>query len=187
MTSRRTIRSTASLIAMTGASASLLAAPVAADHGDNSSSLSRERDNNQQEVDATNLSEAGELACKHGASELDRTEIEMSNGDSDLHCIDANYGHDVWVGLTNCDKAAYLYTRCDQYITRFNYNVSGPNPSEAEKPLWKSTGCHEFGHTSSVGHRSAASDTDENSCMRNDSYFPTQFDSHDFSSIGGDN
>lgn len=167
------------------ATSGALAPPALANHGDNATST-LDRDNNQQEVDTYLLSDAGQLACSSGKAALDASEISMSLGGSDIHCFDRNYGDVGWFGQTVCTDRAYTLNRCDQYSVRFNYFYLGTNPTTAERNTWKSVGCHEFGHTASIGHRTAASDPDINSCMRTDNYGPLNFDSHDIDEINAD-
>jgi hypothetical protein len=48
----------------------------------------------------------------------------------------------------------------------------------------RSLGCHEFGHTGSIGHRSNSNDTDNNSCMHS-GIWPETYDSYDINAING--
>lgn len=172
---------------------SLAAAPALADHGDSGSSL-KERDNNDQAVALVDLTEVGHLACMQGWLELDRTEISVSEGTGDIYCYDASYGASGWAGETYCRKGAYHPAKCDEFSISFNYyynQQSGSNTTvdtDWETKMWKSTGCHEFGHTSSVGHRFGPDDTDNNSCLRTQvSPNRPTYDSHDIGAINGDN
>jgi hypothetical protein len=45
------------------------------------------------------------------------------------------------------------------------------------------TGCHEFGHTAGLGHRTHTTDTDDNSCMQQGRYISGSFDAHDLDAI----
>lgn len=155
---------------------------ASAEHGSNL----RDRDNNSQAVDKYMLSDAGIIACDQGTQELERSEISMSVGSTDIHCYDANYGNTDWVGETQCTVISYDL-KCDQYSVRFNYYHWGTNPDDFERQLWKSVGCHEFGHTSSVGHRFPINDGGQLSCMRNGASSQWQtFDDHDIETIDQD-
>jgi hypothetical protein len=76
-----------------------------------------------------------------------------------LHVRDASYTNN-WYGNSSCTDRKWTNGRCD----------------------WMSLGCHEFGHTADLGHRYRNTDTDNNSCMR-DEIWPVHFDSHDIDSI----
>lgn len=49
------------------------------------------------------------------------------------------------------------------------------------------TGCHEFGHTGGLGHRTSQTDTDNNSCMRSPSDGRRYYDQHDLNAISSNN
>jgi hypothetical protein len=153
-----------------------------ADHGGSGSSLTN-RDNNDHDFDSNSLEPESQLACSHGKSQMgSQTEVRVAVGSSDVHCFDADYGNTTWVGTTSCTSLTWNHTRCDQYRINFNtHHIISNN-------LWKSAGCHEVGHTSSVGHRTAASDPNSPySCMRAAvGSNRTTYDSHDITEINND-
>jgi hypothetical protein len=169
-----------------GLTAAAPAYPALADH---ESSPLENRDNNSQEFDSHSLSTQSQLACSHGKAQLgDQTEISVSVGDADVHCYDQNLGTSLG-GTTSCPDTT-IFGRCDHYRVTFNTYFQTTNPlTDAQ---WKSIGCHEMGHTSSVDHRTAASDPNSPySCLRNGADqaaagYPTTYDSHDVTAINSD-
>lgn len=162
-------------------SASLATASPAS--GDHQSSLTN-RDNNEHGYTMYDLTDKGALACSHGMAQIgDQTEIQSNDGGGDVRCYDYDNGAGTWFGLTNCDEFTLLLNRCDIYDVRFNtYYLYASNDT------WKSIGCHEIGHTSSVGHRVASSDPNAPySCMRSSAAASrTTYDSHDVTAINAD-
>lgn len=142
------------------------AMPAYANHQGNSTALMN-RDNNTQDVEEYNLTNAGRVACRHGDAQLERSEIATQAGTTDIHCHDGSYVTD-WIGQTYCQAANWNGTRCDHYNVTFNYYYNGgTNPdTTVENYLWMNAGCHEFGHTSSIGHISSVDDPILGSCMQ---------------------
>ncbi len=139
---------------------SLLVTSTAIAHHDDGPRL-RTRDNNTQEYEHVNLTSAGEIACDWGATQLGRSEIIMSQGDNDIHCHDMNSADSAraWV---ECTSTVWWNRRCDHYRIEFNLRGMDTTPdSNSERNFWRAVGCHELGHTGSIGH------VDSNqTCMR---------------------
>ncbi|WP_328400126.1 hypothetical protein OHS70_23370 [Streptomyces sp. NBC_00390] len=133
-------------------------------------------DNRSQAVKGFSLTSNGTTAMNHGKAQLEKSVITTSWGDGDIRVYDANYGDNGWHGSTDCVDWNAFMTSCDVMRVRFN-QYQYKSYSE-----WKSLGCHEFGHTGDLGHRSKSNDTDNNSCMRSDRW-PQYFDQHDLNAI----
>lgn len=156
---------------------------ASAGHGDNGSAISYDRDNNNQSVERINVTQAGSLACGWGLARLDNTEVDAHwPGNNDIRCRDGDYNK-PWLGITSCTNVSWHNFRCDIYGIRFDLDYGRTVDSAWERRWYRYIGCHEFGHTSSVGHR--ASDTDHNSCMRN-GHGHIWFDRHDHTAINRD-
>lgn len=172
-------------LAICGAVALVALSPILAlaDHIDNDSSV-RDRDNNQQEVDKVELTAAGDLACNWGKAELERSVVTTSWGSTDVHCYD-DVVEATWIGRAQCTARTWTLHRCDQYKVTFNYYHFDENPdTNLEIGTWRTTGCHEFGHTSSLGHRA---ENNNNSCLQPvASEYRQTFDQHDLESINSD-
>lgn len=153
-----------------------LAAPVAAHHGDDLP----DPDNTTQCVKSPSITGDSITARNRGFAQLDRTDIDTQycTGD-DIWVQDAYYGRTGWSGATNCSDLTNNLFRCDVYTVKFNETYIHSYSTTYLNHL----GCHEFGHTGSVGHRPASSDTDNNSCMRRGKYNLTSLDAHDIRSI----
>lgn len=155
--------------------------PAFAGHGDNGSSLA-DRDNNSQGVIGYNLTEAGHVACNWGADRLNEdTVITVIQPDpSDIHCYDDDSSMD-WFGYTTCEDV-FDGSSCDHYRVMFNLRFYGQiNADGSDRYLYLFIGCHEFGHTSSVGHRPNGA----SSCM-DDASGKTWLDDHDRYAINHD-
>jgi hypothetical protein len=157
--------------------------PAFAEHGDNSSAI-RDRDNNSQGWDRNGLTDAGTVACDWGADQLERSEITMAGpGNSgDIHCFDDYYAWDLFGGAT-CTETNWWNGKCDHYLLQFNLKYYGQITNYWERTQYRYIGCHEFGHTSSVGHRQV--DNNDNSCMVSGSG-QVAFDNHDLAAINRD-
>ncbi len=155
-------------------SAVLSVAPAQASHG----SGFDDPDNAAQCVTSPSLTPNGVLARNQGMAQLDRSDITTSFCGGDIEVRDYLYGNTGWVGLTACTDHT-LTGRCDIYVVKFNESLLSTSTE------WKSVGCHEFGHTGGIGHRTHSSDADDNSCMRSD-IDPITFDSHDLNEINAD-
>jgi hypothetical protein len=152
-----------------------------ADHRDSSTSL-RDRDNNTQEHDYHDMLPGGREACDQGALQLERTEIDSTSGSADIHCYDSYYNDPDWFGFTHCDNVDWSSGRCDHYIVKFdNSDVDAYPDTQSEWDAYRYIGCHEFGHTSSVGHRPNNAGT----CMDGGSG-DKRFDDHDLTAINLD-
>lgn len=152
-----------------------VAAPAAADHG--GKAASGPADNTAQAVESISLTAYGKDAVWNGRYELDRSDINTSVGTSDIHVRDASYTNN-WYGNSSCTDRNWTNGRCDHMSVKFNTRTM----SGHSRAHWMSLGCHEFGHTADLGHRYRNTDTDNNSCMRDD-IWPLDFDSHDINSI----
>jgi hypothetical protein len=152
--------------------------PAFAGHRNNATSTN-DRDNNDQQYNRIDLTDAGFQACVWGALRLDNTEITISVGSADIHCHDAHYTGD-WFGLTQCTDVNWWNGKCDHYKLHFNLKHYGQINTDFEQDAYEYIGCHEFGHTSSVGHRSSGT-----SCMRNGSGV-RHYDDHDRNAIDAD-
>ncbi|MET7709753.1 hypothetical protein [Micromonospora sp. NPDC005413] len=151
------------------------APPAMAGHGGKANS--GKPDNKEQAVESNSLTNAGKAAVSHGRAQLDRSQITTSTGGSDIHVYDKSYSSS-WYGQTTCTDSNWWNGLCDHYDVKFNTRtMSGKSTG-----YWQSLGCHELGHTGSLGHRSKAADTDNNSCMRSE-IWPKNFDTHDINAI----
>lgn len=137
-------------------------------------------DNTTQCVKSPSIVPKTVIARNQGYAQLDLTDIDTQYcaGD-DIWVQDYTYGSTGWFGQAWCDDQT-LTGRCDVYIVQFNESTYG----SLTNSMLKSLGCHEFGHTGSVGHRSSSNDSDDNSCMRQ-SIWPENLDSHDRNAING--
>jgi hypothetical protein len=162
-------------IAITTLIAAILAtaSPAHANHGGDMISP----DNSDQAVESIYLSTKAQAAVAHGRSQLDRSDITTVSGTSDIHVYDKYYGLD-WYGNTHCTDTNWWNGRCDHYDVKFD-NTSMNSRSTY---YWQSLGCHEFGHTGSLGHRWHSTDSNDNSCMRVE-IWPKYYDTHDIDEI----
>ena len=128
----------------------LMAGPAAAHHDYGPSPLVR--DNNTQDYDHNYLTQAGEIACDHGAAQLDRSEISVEEGPDDIHCYDS-FDAGGPPGYAECTDSNWWNGRCDHYRVWFNLHRLDLTPdTDLERNYWRSLGCHEFGHTGKIGH-----------------------------------
>ena len=163
-----------SMAVLAASAALVLGTPftAVAGHDDNGT----DPDNRSQAVKGYDLSTNGTKAMNYGKNQLERSVITTSWGDSDIHVYDNNYGDTGWHGRTDCIDWTPFATSCDVIRVRFNtyqYKTAAQ---------WRSLGCHEFGHTADLGHRSRSNDTDNNSCMRVE-IWPQNYDQHDLNAI----
>ncbi|CAL9313487.1 hypothetical protein ABZ568_26660 [Streptomyces olindensis] len=169
------MKSSRRLMAVVAVSAALaLSVPFTAHagHDDNGT----DPDNRNQAVKGFSLTTNGTKAMNHGKSQLERSVITTSWGGGDIEVYDSNYGDNGWHGKADCTDWNALWTSCDIMRVRFNtYQYKTASQ-------WKSLGCHEFGHTGDLGHRSRSNDTDNNSCMRVE-IWPQYYDQHDLNAI----
>lgn len=140
-------------------------------------------DNSDHSLQKHSLTANGSTAFDHGVAELGKylNAYQVTSGNADVEVYDGAYGDVGWYGIASCKNlvASSGGTRCDDFTVKFNTSAM---PNDDGK--WKHLGCHEFGHTVGLGHRSAASDPNSDSCMR-ETIWPTQFDSHDDDQISG--
>ena len=128
----------------------LMAGPAAAHHDYGPRILVR--DNNTQDYDHNSLTQAGRIACDHGAAQLGRSEISVEMGPDDIHCYDS-FDPDGSPGTARCTRDNWWNGRCDHYRVWFNLSGLDLTPdTDLERNYWRSLGCHEFGHTGSIGH-----------------------------------
>ncbi|GIF97098.1 hypothetical protein [Catellatospora citrea] len=168
---RRTIIAAATVIMAIAVTAS----PAAAGHGNKANA--GPPDNAQQDVQVNKLTSAGSAAASFGRAQLDRTDITMSTGGSDLHVYDAAYNAS-WYGQTSCTDRNWLNGKCDHMDIKFNTGTMGSRSTS----YWQSLGCHEFGHSGGLGHRFKSTDSNDNSCMR-DEIWPRYLDTHDIDAV----
>jgi hypothetical protein len=139
-----------------------------------------DRDNNEQGRDGIGLTNAGQLACDWGAARLDNSEVNVhANDPSDIRCEDGYYGSVSWFGLTSCITRDNTLSRCDVFKIQFNLSTWGPIDNDYEREEYQYIGCHEFGHTSSLGHRPKSTPA---TCMADGSH-QRFFDDHDLYGI----
>ncbi|GAA3928284.1 hypothetical protein GCM10023085_06790 [Actinomadura viridis] len=138
-------------------------------------------DNNQQAVKGEDLTARGRLALQRGRGQLDRTKIDTSTGGGDIYVRDGRYGDTGRYGRMWCSKQDGNGD-CDIYQITFN-NSTLPATDRA----YRAVGCHEFGHTGTLGHRARSADSDNNSCMRTyiSDNWSGSLDSHDINAING--
>ncbi len=140
---------------------SVLSAAYAVAHHDDGS-VTWVRDNNTQEYDYNDLTPGGKLACDHGAAQLARSEITVKKGSNDIHCHDG-YEWRGAAGTTSCTSTVWWNGRCGHFRVWFNTagEANARPETGLEKNYWKALGCHEFGHTGSIGHVSSST-----TCMK---------------------
>jgi hypothetical protein len=98
-------------------------------------------------------------------------DIRTNNCGDDVNVYDVNSGPGV-AGVTYCTNwvASSAFTRCDVMSVDLNRAVLGTDVTK-----WKSTACHELGHTVSLSHNTRLT-----SCMyTNTNAYPLYFDSSD--------
>ncbi|RSM51791.1 hypothetical protein DMB66_40885 [Actinoplanes sp. ATCC 53533] len=143
-----------------------------ADHDDSGT----DPDNRNQGVLEVGLTPNGATATLHGKNQLERSVISTTWGSGDIETYDNTYGDTGWHGTTDCTNWNVLWTSCD--IIRIRFNES----QYKTVSQWRSLGCHEFGHSGDLGHRSSGNDGDNNSCMRVE-IWPENYDQHDLDAI----
>ncbi|WP_155368103.1 hypothetical protein [Catellatospora vulcania] len=168
---RRTAIAVAAAILLVAVAAS----PASAGHGNKANA--GPPDNAQQDVQSNSLTTGGKAAVAQGRAQLDRTDITTSVGGSDIHVYDASYTSS-WYGQTSCTDRNWLNGKCDHLDVKFNTRTMGSKSTG----YWQSLGCHELGHTGGLGHRSHSSDSNDNSCMREE-IWPKYFDTHDIDAV----
>ncbi|MEV4417647.1 hypothetical protein [Catellatospora sp. NPDC049609] len=168
---RRTVLAAATAILLIAVAAT----PASAGHGDKANA--GPPDNAQQDVETKSLTTNGAAAAAHGRAQLNKTDITMSTGGSDLHVYDASYSGS-WYGQTSCTDRNWLNGKCDHMDIKFNTRLM--NGLSLSK--WQSLGCHEFGHSGGLGHRAHSNDSNDNSCMQVD-IWPRYYDTHDIDAV----
>lgn len=124
------------------------------------------------------LTAKGKSAMEWGKRELERSVITTSWGGGDIEVHDYATKGVTWGAQTRCKDWNALWTSCDVFTIQFNTAFKHSDWT------WVVMGCHEFGHTADLGHRSSSNDTDDNSCMRSSTttaYY--KFDKHDLNAI----
>lgn len=152
-------------------------APSFASHG---TAPSGWPDNANQYVDRHSLTSSTEVAVAQGIAQLNRSHLSVTlTGSGDIDVYDSNYGDTGWDGITDCvDKVAstWLWARkCDDFRIRYNQYVTTKFSSFKLEVI----GCHEFGHTGGLDHRSSSNDGGQISCMRGSGYLSNVLDNHD--------
>ncbi|SCG45413.1 hypothetical protein [Micromonospora halophytica] len=151
------------------------APPALAGHGGKANS--GKPDNKEQDVESNSLTTNGKAAVSHGRAQLNRSQINTSTGNSDIHVYDKSYSAS-WYGQTSCTDTNWWNGLCDHYDVKFNTRMM----SGKSTYYWQSLGCHELGHTGSLGHRWHSTDSNDNSCMRSN-IWPKYLDLHDIDAI----
>lgn len=136
-------------------------------------------------IDRNTVTTAVSNAVVHGISQLNRSEMSATlSGSGDVEVYDAYYGTGGdWnnrYGVTWCSQWGPYYNWCDIHVVQYNLTYFAGYSSSRQN----SGGCHELGHTAGLGHRTATTDTDDNSCMREtaSSTWPS-YDQHDLDAI----
>jgi hypothetical protein len=122
-------------------------------------------DNVDHYVDRNSLTTNGEGATARGIAQLNESKMNATvTGSGDVEVYDSGYGDEGnWNnvrGQATCVDKTFGGLECDVYEVRFN-ETNLDSYSE-----WLHVGCHEFGHTAGLWHRSSDNDTNNNSCMR---------------------
>ncbi|WP_344450048.1 hypothetical protein [Actinocorallia aurantiaca] len=160
---------------LTGATG--LPSPAFADHGGGGVTP----DGIDQYFASAYLTANGVTAYNWGRSELARSALNVYSGSGDVLVRDwASQVHQNDFGWTECTDMT-TYNACDKFDTVFN-NLLMDSRSVNN---WRSLGCHELGHGGNLDHRYASTDSDDNSCMRNE-IWPLSLDTHDINEINAD-
>lgn len=164
----------AATVAVTLTALALVAPPAYAGHGGKIIGP----DNLDQAVKGSNLTTRGKLAMNHGKAQLERSKINVSTGGGDIYVRDGKYGDTGRYGRMWCSDTDG--GDCNVYQVTFNVSLL-PSTDYA----YRAVGCHEIGHTGTLGHRYTTTDTDDNSCMRKKIYqeWAPNLDSHDVNAI----
>jgi len=164
----------------------LPASPAFAGHGAQANSGTP--DDRNHYIDRNSLTAKSDSATVQGVSQLNRTVMNATfSGSGDVEVYDDYYGTGGdWQsvsGKVTCMGYTPLYTHCDLYLMQYNLTyVAGYSQSQADQ-----VGCHELGHTAGLGHRTSATDTDNNSCMRSGLSTWRYFDQHDIDAVNSTN
>lgn len=137
-------------------------------------------DNRDQAVSRVSLGTYGNAGVDRGTGELNRTVLNVYGGTGDIYAYDGDYSWSAY-GSTDCTDVNWYNYTCNTYSVKFNDRALRA-ASISTLYYYQSLGCHEFGHTGDLGHRSSGSDSDNNSCMRSD-IWPAQFDDHDVQAV----
>lgn len=144
-----------------------------------------EPDNADHYIDRVGLSTGSNDAVLHGINQLNRSDMNATlTGSGDVWVYDGWMGTSGdWngtAGLTTCEFKTWNLARCDKFDVTFNQSYSNAYSAGQLDSL----GCHELGHTGGLWHRYSTTDTDNNSCMReNISSIRPNFDNHDLDVI----
>jgi hypothetical protein len=157
------------------------AIPASADHDD-----LIDPDNADHHVDRNDLGASANNATIHGIGQIDRTKMNATlSGSGDVEVFDYSYGSSgSWKntrGRTTCVNKTWTGRECDVYEVSFNLTYL----SGSSSAVWNHVGCHEFGHTGGLGHRTSSTDSNNNSCMRSGGA-NQYFDDHDIDQIDED-
>lgn len=163
--------------AATGLSAAALAmaAPAAANHG----KPNQWPDSRRQAVQGVSLTRVGNVASDWGQLTLDSTDVVISTGPDDIWVEDFGFGDNRNSGYTRptfsgTGDLECFQSRCPFFRVQFNTDLVFPDAH------WKKVGCHEFGHTAGLLHR-----TTTDSCMVQGRSSPEKavLDAHDRKTI----
>lgn len=142
-------------------------------------------DNTLHCVDRNGVTAKVDDAVQHGVAQIDRSDMDARLSCSgDVEVYDAYYGTSGdWndaAAKVNCEVWTDTYPVCDIFRVRYNLSYFANYSSD----MVKSGGCHEFGHTAGLKHRTDANDDYDNSCMWAElSGGRRNFDSHDIDAI----
>lgn len=174
--------STKSLTILASTLVFVLATPGAAEAGNNDLI---DPDNVDHYIDRNSLTSNGEKAVTRGIDQLNRSKMNATlSGSGDVEVYDAYYGNSgFWEnveGYADCYEKTWTGLECDKWSVKFNDTNLGTEDD------WRSCGCHEFGHTAGLSHRSASNDDYAESCMRDPAGLRMSLDNHDIAVINDD-
>jgi hypothetical protein len=143
-------------------------------------------DNVDHHVDRNSLTSDGDDAALRGIDQLNRTKMNATvDGSGDVEVFDAYYGTSgSWNnvrGRATCVNKTWTGLECDVWEVRFNQSYL----ESQSLANWLHVGCHEFGHTAGISHRSSSNDSNDNSCMRSGGT-NASLDDHDIDVINDD-
>lgn len=143
-------------------------------------------DNVDHYVDRNSLTSNGDAATQRGIDQLNRTKMNATlTGSGDVEVFDDYYGTSgSWTdvrGRATCVNKTWTGLECDVYEVKYNQSYL----QSQSLPNWLHVGCHEFGHTGGIWHRSSSDDSNNNSCMRSGGT-NAELDDHDISVINDD-
>lgn len=142
-------------------------------------------DNVDHHVDRNSLTANGDEAVARGIDQLNRSKMNATlSGSGDVEVYDSYYGDSgFWEnqeGYADCYDKTWTGLECDKWSVKFN----DTNLDSVDD--WRSCGCHEFGHTAGLSHRTDENDNYAESCMRDPAGTRMSLDNHDIEVIDDD-